>query len=284
MDLANTGNSHIQLIVPEGYLQGGFVPVDHDTELFDGDVDSQVTLVTDTNYVWNFESNLALHKWTLLFWHYGNTGTYKIRQDDYTDLSITDFAEEDIGQTSNSWDISTPVVEFARNGASEKRSNLLLEHTDVTSSSYVDWLDVTLGHAGSNLRQVIFSRDYKVPMYNRNHTASYGFQSRVGNSFVGTRSPRFSLRESYVMAGNHSFEWTDLTAAEQLTFELFIRAFGGNMMRPFAMCVMHGTSPVANNVMSTMMLLIDSQSVKWKRDRESLRHGISFSATELIPN
>ena len=122
-------------------------------------------------------------------------------------------------------------------------------------------------------------------MYNKDWSAEFMFSPQVGSNKIDIQSPRFSQASSYILRGKHSFNWTGLTAGEKLTFELFLGAFGGNMARPFAMCIIHGQSPsgVTNKVMTTRLLIIDEQSVTWSVDRDTERHGISFSATELIP-
>lgn len=282
-----TPYSHIQLIVPESYLWGGIY---NDTAgstmaaLFDGDVDTWKIMSSASQ--WLYDSANALSYFALLYQHYGDDDLiyYKIMNNVGDDeLAVTDGAEELIGQTENMWDYTgSPAKTYLTAYGKSAYSNVLLEYSAAALSQYhkINPSD-TNDHT---LRQVMFSRNYRVPMFNTPRDCEYTFSPQIGKNKIGLESPRFTLAQSYSMVGRHTFVWSALTAAEKLTFEFFLRAFGGNMARPFAMCIIHGESPsgVTNKVMTTHMLIIDEQTVKWKVDAETNRHGIEFSATELI--
>lgn len=291
-NLKSLPNSHIQLLVPMSYEYGGAITDEATTaNAFDGDVDSSIQLPATSVVKWTYPAAVSYptvvgtNPWMLIYRHYGdNSCVYKVTFD-ATDCVLTQgFIEEDRGQVARDWTNDGDV--FNRDNSSSAFSNLLVECAASVGSYTIHRFNITTGSASSNVREVIFSKDYTVPMYSKSMSSSYYFTSQTGKTKTGIQSPRFNLRNSYVMAADHSFEWNELTDAEKLVFEYFFKAFGGNITRPCAMCVIHGTptaSETINNVMTTRMLVINEGSVKWSRNKQTLRHNLNFNATELIP-
>lgn len=125
MTRKNALKSHIQLIVPEHYLQGG-VPNDATVYVpFDGDVDTIEQLTPDTKDISiTSDSSYIAVTFTLIYGHQGSTGTLRVRElelGDVGDLAINDYAES----TASDWTLTT-FVTLSR--ATSAFSSILCEH------------------------------------------------------------------------------------------------------------------------------------------------------------
>jgi hypothetical protein len=274
--------SHIQLVVPEWYKLGG-APVDDTVYNWcDGDVDSIETFTPDTKTIgWEYPDEEALCAYTLVYGHQGDDGVIEVHHDGAAvDLGGSDglgFAQTG----ADNWFIDTN--EFYRQATSTEFSSVLIETKDPVAAT-THAIDITT--AGDQARLIMFSRDYRVPLYNKNWSCRRSFKIHESESYLKQKSPRFHLRNEYREVAEHSFEWSGLSVTDKRMFDIFFAAFGGNTNRPFAMCIIHGIPNPPQFLMTCRILLIDSGSVDigWRRNKEMQTDGLSFTAIELIPN
>lgn len=275
MSLASTNDSprsHIQLIVPEHYLLGGSLVSGGVPVPFDGDVDTIESLGVLDGIAWDFVTAIAKPSFTLIYGHQGTDGELQVVHDS------ADVAASGSVDTGGAWTVSATSV-ITRSLSSVSFASLLVEHESL-SDSRVPALQVNTG--GDSLRLVMFSKDYAVPMHDKSWTCSRSFVSRESESYLKQKFSRFLFRNTVREVAEHAFEWTGLTDAEVRSFDLFFAAFGGNIVQPFAMCTIYGGASAGT--MDCRILVIESQTIDWKRSKEMQRNGLKFSAIELIPN
>jgi hypothetical protein len=283
MTRSDNPKSHIQFIVPEQYLQGG-APEDPDIYLpFSGNVDAIEQLTPGGKVIqWAFDisgTKESRPTFALIYGHQGNTGELFLGVGNglpgiIEPVGITDYAETDSGD----WSFNTIGDDTYISRVTSQFSSVLVQFAEYDSR--LASANLTVFSQGSQFRQLMFSRDYSVPMHNNTWSCKREFRPKMSASYLKQESPRFHLTNEYAEIAEHSFEWTGLGDSDRRIFDIFFAAFGGNVTRPFAMCVIHGG---ALTTMDCRMLVINEPSISWKHDREMNRDGLKFTATELIP-
>lgn len=106
---------------------------------------------------------------------------------------------------------------------------------------------VASGTTDNNMINIMFSKDYKLQMFNEDYEVAFTWES-PGVELDG-KDGYYTLAKTRKWTKKMSFNWTELDNTTFALFEDFFDAFGGNLSQPFAFLLIHnddigGFSPI----------------------------------------
>ena len=123
---------------------------------------------------------------------------------------------------------------------------------------------------------LIFSEDYSLPLYDQGYSVSVGFPAKDNRTPTGFLSHDISFAKSIQAIETVSFTWSGLTGSQAYICTEIVKAFGGNIRRPFCIVVIND-----DNTLGDIWHLLIAEDTVTLPDNEKGEYTFSFSANIL---
>lgn len=267
--------SECLLLVPMQYRRKGTLDGATQYAAFDGDRDTLQNIYTvATDIKLSFSDATGVVKWLLIDGHstaYASAGSTSAYVNGSLGTLASPYLYEESGYTGQFSRVANTWRRLS-GGVTERSCLVRLSNTAATADVRYNMVSAPVS-GNPTCRGLIFSEEFRVPMYDVGWSAELSFPDRDSRTSTGFLGHDMTTAKSVQAIERYSFTWSNLTSAQRDTFDDFLDAFGGNLAQPWCLIVLNG-----NDTMQTPLhLLIEEGSISTPLNERG-EYSVSFSA------